>query len=145
MGSKISKEMEIKVKREDVGKVIGKGGSVLKSIEAESGAHVSIDREALKVKITSDDAKKTGKAFELINRIINPPCVKIDFDTKMAGRIIGPRGSTAKRIESEAQVRLNIDTRTGTITITSSAEDRVRLAAAPPARTAGCRRGADHQ
>ena len=124
----MSKEMEIKIKHEDVGKVIGKGGSVLKSIEAESGAHVSIDRDALKVKITSDDANKTGKAFELINRILNPPCVKIDFDTKLAGRIIGPRGSTAKRIENEAQVRLNIDTRTGTITIISSTVARVRLA-----------------
>jgi len=128
MGLNMSKDIEIDVRREDIGKVIGKGGSVLRSIEEESGAKISIDRERCKIRVTSEEASSTHVAYSLINRILNPPSLTIEFDKKMAGRIIGPRGSTVKQIQNESQTRLSIDTEAGTIKITAESESRIRVA-----------------
>lgn len=125
MGSEqsIGKEIEVNVKEEDVGKVIGKRGSVLKSIETESGAKISIKNG--KIKIVSESSDSTSAAYRKIMRIINPPTIKIDFDPTQAGRVIGPRGSTIKRIQHDTETNVDIDTRGAMITIRGETQERV--------------------
>jgi polyribonucleotide nucleotidyltransferase len=72
----------IKVKRDNIGEIIGKGGSTIKDIIEQSGASVDIsDNGTVKIAGTSKDAIQ--KAIDLINSIIEEPEVGQVYEGKV--------------------------------------------------------------
>ena len=72
----------IKVKRDNIGEIIGKGGATIKDIIEQSGASVDIsDNGTVKIAGTSKDSIQ--KAIELINSIIEEPEVGEVYEGKV--------------------------------------------------------------
>ena len=72
----------IKVKRDNIGEIIGKGGATIKDIIEQSGASVDIsDNGTVKIAGTSKDSIQ--KAIELINSIIEEPEVGQVYEGKV--------------------------------------------------------------
>ena len=72
----------IKVKRDNIGEIIGKGGATIKDIIEQSGASVDIsDNGTVKIAGTSKDAIQ--KAIDLINSIIEEPEVGQVYEGKV--------------------------------------------------------------
>jgi polyribonucleotide nucleotidyltransferase len=72
----------IKVKKDNIGEIIGKGGSTIKDIIEQSGASVDIsDNGTVKIAGTSKDSIQ--KAIDLINSIIEEPEVGQVYEGKV--------------------------------------------------------------
>ena len=72
----------IKVKRDNIGEIIGKGGATIKDIIEQSGASVDIsDNGTVKIAGTSKDSIQ--KAIDLINSIIEEPEVGQIYEGKV--------------------------------------------------------------
>ena len=72
----------IKVKRDNIGEIIGKGGATIKDIIEQSGASVDIsDNGTVKIAGTSKDSIQ--KAIDLINSIIEEPEVGQVYEGKV--------------------------------------------------------------
>ncbi|XP_014297364.1 probable ATP-dependent RNA helicase DDX43 [Microplitis demolitor] len=73
-GQGSQESVTIQIQQRHVGKIIGRGGSTIKDLQAQSGAHVNIDKaqdgENTSVKITGSDESRE-KAQQMINDLIN--------------------------------------------------------------------------
>ncbi|MDC1366174.1 polyribonucleotide nucleotidyltransferase [Pelagibacterales bacterium] len=72
----------IKIQRDNIGAVIGKGGAVIKEIIAESGAKVDISDNGT-VKISGTSKEMIQSAIDMINGIIQEPEVGDIFEGKV--------------------------------------------------------------
>jgi polyribonucleotide nucleotidyltransferase len=72
----------IKVKRDNIGEIIGKGGSTIKDIIEQSGASVDISDNGT-VKIAGTSKESIQKAIDLINSIIEEPEVGQIYEGKV--------------------------------------------------------------
>ena len=72
----------IKIQRDNIGAVIGKGGAVIKEIIAESGAKVDISDNGT-VKISGTSKEMIQSAIDMINGIIQEPEVGDVFEGKV--------------------------------------------------------------
>lgn len=72
----------IKIQRDNIGAVIGKGGAVIKEIIAESGAKVDISDNGT-VKISGTSKEMIQAAIDMINGIIQEPEVGDIFEGKV--------------------------------------------------------------
>ena len=72
----------IKIQRDNIGAVIGKGGAVIKDIIAESGAKVDISDNGT-VKISGTNKEMIQSAIDMINGIIQEPEVGDIFEGKV--------------------------------------------------------------
>ena len=72
----------IKIQRDNIGAVIGKGGAVIKEIIAESGAKVDISDNGT-VKISGTNKEMIQSAIDMINGIIQEPEVGDIFEGKV--------------------------------------------------------------
>jgi polyribonucleotide nucleotidyltransferase len=72
----------IKVKRDNIGEIIGKGGSTIKDIIEQSGASVDISDNG-NVKIAGTSKESIQKAIDLINSIIEEPEVGQIYEGKV--------------------------------------------------------------
>ena len=72
----------IKVKRDNIGEIIGKGGSTIKDIIEQSGASVDISDNGT-VKIAGTSKESIQKAIDLINSIIEEPEVGQVYEGKV--------------------------------------------------------------
>jgi polyribonucleotide nucleotidyltransferase len=72
----------IKVKRDNIGEIIGKGGATIKDIIEQSGASVDISDNG-NVKIAGTSKESIQKAIDLINSIIEEPEVGQVYEGKV--------------------------------------------------------------
>ena len=72
----------IKVKRDNIGEIIGKGGATIKDIIEQSGASVDISDNGT-VKIAGTNKESIQKAIDLINSIIEEPEVGQVYEGKV--------------------------------------------------------------
>ena len=72
----------IKIQRDNIGAVIGKGGAVIKEIIAESGAKVDISDNGT-VKISGTSKEMIQSAIDMINGIIQEPEIGDVFEGKV--------------------------------------------------------------
>ena len=72
----------IKVKRDNIGEIIGKGGATIKDIIEQSGASVDISDNGT-VKIAGTSKESIQKAIDLINSIIEEPEVGQIYEGKV--------------------------------------------------------------
>ena len=72
----------IKVKRDNIGEIIGKGGATIKDIIEQSGASVDISDNGT-VKIAGTSKESIQKAIDLINSIIEEPEVGQVYEGKV--------------------------------------------------------------
>eukprot|EP00268_Persea_americana_P036014 TRINITY_DN354_c1_g2_i1.p1 TRINITY_DN354_c1_g2~~TRINITY_DN354_c1_g2_i1.p1 ORF type:complete len:566 (-),score=128.16 TRINITY_DN354_c1_g2_i1:332-2029(-) len=126
-GSSRSEELKIRVlcPSDRIGLVIGKGGSSIKNVRQESGAHVDVDRlkdgcDECVIAVTStesmDDVKSTAiEAILLLQEKINDndyddiACIRVLVPSKNIGCIIGKSGSIVKDMckRTKAEIRIS--------------------------------------
>jgi far upstream element-binding protein len=105
-----------------VGAVIGRGGSTIKSIQAESGAKLDIEKDSDTVKI-SGSAEQIAAAKILINEAVEGPkpeaVVTVDVGSK-GGTVIGRGGENIRKVQDESGARVEIEKGTGIVKISGS-------------------------
>ena len=72
----------IKVKRDNIGEIIGKGGATIKDIIEKSGAKIDIS-DSGNVKIAGTSQESIQSAIDLINSIIEEPEVGQIYEGKV--------------------------------------------------------------
>jgi len=82
MGPYTPKIETMKVKRENIGEIIGKGGSTIKDIIEKSGAKIDISDSGI-VKISGTSQDSIQAAIDLINSIIEEPEVGQVYEGKV--------------------------------------------------------------
>ena len=124
--SSMSASVTIELTAEEVakkGSLIGPKGSEIKGLEAQSGARIHIDGNS--VKITGND-EEVAAASLLVKAILHPPSACLQIDGNHAGLLIGPKGSTLKRLQDESGgARIYVDGGAGTVTIEGASQDVV--------------------
>jgi len=97
------------------GALIGPKGSILKGMQAESGAKIDVGDG--KVEITGTD-EQVAAATALVNAILSPPFAELTTDADHARLLIGPKGSTLKQLQEDAGgAKINVDRDAGTVRI----------------------------
>ncbi len=82
LGPYTPRSESIKIQRDNIGAVIGKGGAVIKEIIAESGAKVDISDNGT-VKISGTSKEMIQAAIDMINGIIQEPEIGDIFEGKV--------------------------------------------------------------
>lgn len=117
-----------------VGRVIGKGGETIKGLQAQSGAHITIDQnfpEGVPRKISiSGPAGCVDIATRLVEDLLKGGPVRngsvgpgqaqklVDCPKEMVGRVIGRGGETIKGLQSQTGARIQIDQTATPCTVT---------------------------
>ena len=100
--------MAFEVKKEAISAVIGHAGATVQSIRKETGTRIAIDQDSGSIQIFSDDREKIVKARGLIDAIVTPfvDAASVDFEVPSGnvGSLIGPKGSTIRRVTGETGV-----------------------------------------
>ena len=100
--------MAFEVKKEAISAVIGHAGEMVQSIRKETGTRIAIDQDSGSIQIFSDDREKIVKARGLIDAIVTPfvDAASVDFEVPSGnvGSLIGPKGSTIRRVTGETGV-----------------------------------------
>ena len=117
--------LEMKLTRENVGYVIGRGGSTIREIQQKSGARLQIvrdNRNSEDVSLTIEgNTNSVEMAKNLVNEAIAAPAkkqgivlgpgeVEVSIELGRAvGSVIGKGGSNVIRIENETGAKINIE------------------------------------
>ena len=105
-----------------IGAVIGKGGSTIKSIQAESGARLDIEKDSTECTI-SGTPEQIATAKVLIKEAIDGPkpeaVVNIDVGNK-GGAVIGAGGQNIRKLQQESGARVEVESGTGNVTISGT-------------------------
>ena len=117
-----------------VGRVIGKGGETIKGLQAQSGAHITVDQnfpEGVPRKISiSGPAGCVDIATKLVEDLLKGGPVRsgsvgpgqaqhlVECPKEMVGRVIGRGGETIKGLQSQTGARIQIDQTTSPCTVT---------------------------
>ena len=115
------------------GKLIGRGGSVCRTIESETGASLTIPRrsETSDAIILSGSEEAIQGAIDRMVEVLghavsDSPLVtlSLDVDSGLYGRLIGPRGSTLRGLEEQCEVSISIPRRgeDGYVTVKGSSD-----------------------
>ncbi|MFH1064769.1 MAG: KH domain-containing protein [Candidatus Woesearchaeota archaeon] len=123
---------ELKVPKERIAVLIGKGGDVKKHIEEETNSHIFIDSKEGDVRISGDDSLGLFSAREIIKAIgrgFSPETalliLKSDYafellmvsdyvgrsqrtTTRLKSRVIGTEGKTRKHIEETTETNISV-------------------------------------
>jgi len=85
----------ITIPKESIGAVIGPGGRVIQEIQAETGAHISIDEidGVGHVEIMSENKASIDAALARVNAIANPPQAEVGATYKGKVKTIMPYGA----------------------------------------------------
>ncbi|MBP6311864.1 MAG: polyribonucleotide nucleotidyltransferase [Flavobacteriales bacterium] len=85
----------IEIPKESIGAVIGPGGRVIQEIQAETGAHISIDEVDGRgiVEIMSENKASIDAALARVNAIANPPQAEVGATYKGKVKTIMPYGA----------------------------------------------------
>ena len=111
-----------------VGRVIGKGGETIKGLQAQSGAHITIDQnfpegQPRKIAVSGPkgcvdvaakmikDLLEGGPPSSGAGMLVGPGQVSqaVECPKEMVGRIIGKGGETIKGLQTQTGARLQID------------------------------------
>ena len=108
------------------GQLIGPRGATIRRLQEESGAKINVASTTSTVTIRGTHTSVQA-ATNAINSILHPPSTTLTCSTKYVGQLIGPRGSTIKRLQQETGARINVDSQSQpcTITISASTQDIV--------------------
>lgn len=109
----------VNVKQDRIPAIIGKGGTKIKELEAESGATIKVEKESNVVRVKGD-AAQVMKAKALIELVVNPPepvyetTTTMDLSLLPMGKnsvyvIKGKGGVTIRAIEQETGAKLDIE------------------------------------
>jgi far upstream element-binding protein len=90
---------------DSTGMVVGKGGSMIKQIEQESGAKVQIDRDG-SIRLSGDD-EQVEAAREQIEKLLASAPVIVEVEEGRMGGVIGKGGETIKKLQEEHGVTIN--------------------------------------
>ena len=117
-----------------VGRVIGKGGETIKGLQAQSGAHITVDQnfpEGVPRKISiSGPAGCVDIATKLVEDLLKGGPVRsgsvgpgqaqhlVECPKEMVGRVIGRGGETIKGLQSQTGARIQIDQTPSPCTVT---------------------------
>jgi len=107
--------------------IIGKGGSKIKELEAESGANIKVQKETNVVTVRGD-SDQVMKAKALIDLVLNPPEIQYETTTTMDLSLLpmgtrsvyvikGKGGATINGIEKETGAKLDIERGTQILSI----------------------------
>jgi len=118
----------VKCPQNMVGRVIGKGGETVKSLQQMCGAHVDINQnfpqgEPREVIITgAPDKVRKGEEYvhqlihggadaaaALVNSAVGPPSLWVECPKDKVGRVIGKGGETVKNLQQTSGARIQID------------------------------------
>ena len=120
-----AERMMLDVPADLVGRVIGRGGETIKSLQHMSGAHIDIDQnyppgEPRKVTITGSKAQIEAAHQALLSVMRDGPnsavtqatgafTQVIDVDASVVGRLIGRGGATINDMQARSKCRIQID------------------------------------
>jgi len=136
--SSCSAQEEMQITSDNIGAIIGKGGSTIRRIETETSASLRINRDDLTLTITgSDDAVASASA--MVTEILDAPREArgsraprpladgeveafIDLENSV-GSVIGKGGSTIQRLQDESGARLDIERGSSNCRITGQPDE----------------------
>jgi|EP01043_Picozoa_sp_COSAG02_P028508 polyribonucleotide nucleotidyltransferase len=105
-----------------VGAVIGRGGSTIKSIQAESGAKLDIEKDSGVVKI-SGSADQIASAKVLIAEAVEGPKPEATATIQVGdkgGTVIGRGGENIRKVQDESGARVDMEKGSGVVNISGS-------------------------
>eukprot|EP00756_Hemistasia_phaeocysticola_P039839 Hpha_TRINITY_DN16833_c2_g7::TRINITY_DN16833_c2_g7_i1::g.153573::m.153573/K13210/FUBP; far upstream element-binding protein len=139
---------EVSCSPDKVGLVIGKQGQTIRSLEQEYG--VRIQHVDGVFRVSGSDGAVVFDAVARIKAMVTP--VEIVCPPEKIGELIGPGGSTIKRIQAESGARVNVERVergnpakvgiTGTPEAAAAARKAVLTIISPPSITVSCPPGA---
>ena len=91
---------------------------------------MSVEARTGTITIMADTEARVRLAENIILSIIYPPKIILNCDSKYFGRIIGPGGSTIKRIQNQTSTNISLDKSRNTIEIVGEEEIDTRRARA---------------
>ena len=96
-----------------VGRIIGPQGTTIQRLQAETGARISVatPRDALRatITITAGSEAEVTAALHAVEALVNPPSARVLCDPAIIAQLIGPAGSTIKRLQAETGARIDVD------------------------------------
>eukprot|EP00187_Rhodella_violacea_P009946 CAMPEP_0174889592 /NCGR_PEP_ID=MMETSP0167-20121228/4800_1 /TAXON_ID=38298 /ORGANISM="Rhodella maculata, Strain CCMP736" /LENGTH=362 /DNA_ID=CAMNT_0016127031 /DNA_START=68 /DNA_END=1156 /DNA_ORIENTATION=+ len=113
-----------------VGRVIGPKGATIQTIQQESGAKVTVDRNTDAVVISGPSEASVAKAVELVTAIVNPPSKTLTCDREYVKDIIGKGGANIKRMREESGARISVETEKDPVKIKIEAPNQESLGTA---------------
>jgi len=105
-----------------IGAVIGRGGSTIKSIQAESGAKLDIEKDSEVVKI-SGSPDQIASAKVLIAEAIEGPKPEATATIQVGdkgGTIIGRGGENIRKVQDQSGARVDMEKGSGVVKISGS-------------------------
>lgn len=105
-----------------VGAVIGRGGSTIKSIQAESGAKLDIEKDSGVVKI-SGSADQIAAAKVLIKEAVDGPKPEATATIQVGdkgGTVIGRGGENIRKVQEQSGARVDMEKGSGVVKISGS-------------------------
>jgi rRNA processing protein Krr1/Pno1/DNA-nicking Smr family endonuclease len=95
-----------------IGLLIGPRGSNIRKLQEDTGARIDVDSKAspAMITITGPSEEVRMKAKEKVLTIIQPPQANFHCSSnKRLGRLIGPKGSTIKRLQEMTNTRILVN------------------------------------
>ena len=96
-----------------VGRIIGPQGTTIQRLQAETGARISVatPRDALRatITITARSEAEVTAAMKAVEALVNPPSARVLCDPATIAQLIGPAGTTIKRLQAETGARIDVD------------------------------------
>lgn len=105
-----------------VGAVIGRGGSTIKSIQAESGAKLDIEKDSGVVKV-SGSADQIAAAKALIAEAVDGPKPEATATIQVGdkgGTVIGRGGENIRKVQEQSGARVDMEKGSGEVKISGS-------------------------
>eukprot|EP00744_Colponema_vietnamica_P001875 GILI01003044.1.p1 GENE.GILI01003044.1~~GILI01003044.1.p1 ORF type:complete len:1825 (-),score=764.15 GILI01003044.1:251-5320(-) len=117
----VGEPLVVPINPQDIGAVLGKGGSVLRQIETDSGAAIELDKEANELRIRGLEADKK-KAAKLIKDHLEAESHReeIEVPADIMPALIGKGGANIRSFEQEGKVLLDVERKEGKVKLRGS-------------------------
>ena len=96
---------ELPVDKEEIGRIIGRGGSQAKKIEEEAGVRLRSDDDKITI---FGDAEGIARAEEIIAGLQSLGEETVDVSPEIAAALIADKGARVQQIQQETDVRLSV-------------------------------------
>jgi polyribonucleotide nucleotidyltransferase len=110
--------------------VIGEKGKTIREIQSSSGASIDVDK-AGGVFRAIGTKEQVARAVEMLNETIrhfNETHAVLSVGSDMARSIIGKGGATVRSMESEMEVRINVDADSGEVSLRAEEPEKLQAA-----------------
>lgn len=108
-----------------MGKLIGPGGTTLRSLQTQTGTHIVVDNRVdnpphgpCTITVTGPTLSKCRQAESLVQQLLQPPAIHVECHRlELLGALIGPRGSNIRRLQQETGAHIDVETNRTTATV----------------------------